>query len=434
MNSFGYSSGTLRSQNNPPINSTQITGIKKIPFNKSKPYKLFIDINSCFATVEQQYNPKLRGKPIAIAAYTGPSGCVIAPSIEAKTYGIKTGMRVYEAQQKYPKLIIMEPDPPKYRKTHQQIKKILNTHTPKVIPKSIDEFVIDIEKTPAQRKGTVQTAKSIKQDIKEQVGEWITVSIGIGPNIFLSKMASELEKPDGLQIINYKNHIQVYSKLKLTDLKGIKSGNASRLAAKNIFTVLDLYNANIETLCSAFKSISGYYWHLRIRGHEIDNTPPKSKKSMGNSYAIPGKIKEKEELAPILYKLVEKTAVRLRKEGYQARGFGLSIKYRDGTSWKDHKTTEKYTNNTQEIYKIFYRLLKKCPHKKPVRILAEACFHLTKSDNKQLKLFDPLENKRKSKLQKTVDKINKKFGDFTIKSGEILKAKDAAPDRIGFGK
>lgn len=419
MDSFGFPS--------------YITGLKEVPFNKENPYKLFIDINSCFATIEQQHNPKLRDRPIAIAAYTGPSGCIIAPSIEAKRLGIRTGMRVYEAKKIYPKIIVMEPDAPKYRKTHKKIKKLLNSYTPNVIPKSIDEFVIDIEKTPAQREGSIQTALNIKENIKDKIGEWITVSIGISTNIFLSKTASDLEKPDGLQIINYENHLKVFSNLKLTDLKGIKSGNASRLATQSIFSVLDLYKANIETLCTAFNSIAGYYWHLRIKGYEIDNNSSEKKKSIGNSYAVPGSIKQINKLAPILYKLVEKTTSRMRKNSYKARGFGLNLKYRDGTFWKTHKVIEKHIDGTQEIYKIFLRLLKNCPKEKPVRIIAETCFYLVQSNKKQLGLFNCEEKKEKDKLQKTIDEINEKFGDLTIKPGEILKAEDAAPDRIGFG-
>lgn len=409
-----------------------ITGINRVPFNPAHPYKLFIDINSCFATVEQQYNPKLRGKPIAIAAYTGPSGCIIAPSIEAKKIGIKTGMRVKDAYDICPKIIVMEPDAPKYRVVHRKIREVLETYTPKIVPKSIDEFAIDIEKTPAQRKGSITTAKSIKQDIRNRVGEWITVSIGIAPNIFLAKTASDLEKPDGLQIINAENHRKIFAQMELTDLKGIKSGNASRLATKQIFTVLDLYTANVETLKSAFGSIAGYYWHLRIRGWEIDNNEPETKKSMGNSYAIPRGVSKKENLAPTLYRLTEKTASRLRKEGYKAKGFSLIISYKDGTCWKDYKVAAKYMDETRTIYKILYRLLNKCPHERPIRILAETCFYLQKTSKKQLELFS--DTQRQERLLRAVDKINAKFGDFTLTWAEMLKAKEAAPDRIGFGK
>ncbi len=424
---FGFPSGGIN----------RVTGTKKLPFNQTEPYKLFIDINSCFATIEQQYNPKLRGKPIAIAAYTGPTGCVIAASVEAKKLGIKTGFRVKEAQKICPNIIIMEPNPFRYRAVHKKLKELLYTYTPKIIPKSIDEFCIDIEKTPAEKVGAVKTALAIKRDIKTKVGDWITVSIGIGPNEFLAKTASNLEKPDGLRVIDKSNFQQVFSKLKLTDLCGIKSANASRLAAKKIFTVLNFYNANIKELCTAFGSIDGYYWHMRIHGWDMatSSQPQEIKKSFGNSFALPGKLQKKEDLAPVLYELVEKTATRLRREGYKAKSFSLNINYRDGTLWKDHKNTGKYTDETAEIYRLMFKLLAKCPHEKPIRVLAETCFKVAKTSQKQLGLFESTSTaEKRDALYDAIDKINLKHGDMTIKPAELLKAKNFAKDRIAFGK
>ena len=424
--------------------SSFFTGTKSLPFNSAQPLTLFIDINSCFATVEQQYNPSLRGKPLAIAAYTGSTGTIVAASIEAKKLGIKTGMHVNEAQKIFPKIIVLEPDPPKYRAVHKKLKSLLYEITPKIKPLSIDEFSIDIERTPAQQKGAVATALQIKSDIKAKVGDWITVSIGIAPNIFLAKTASNLEKPDGLQTIDSTNYLQVFSKLSLTDLCGIKSGNASRLAAQGIFTVLDFYHADIPVLRRAFGSIEGYYWHLKLHGWDVEKitggekfnayNSNEVKKSFGNSYAIPGNVGKKEDLAPILYKLVEKTATRLRQEGYKAKSFSINILYRDGTRWKCHKNIEKYINLSGEIYRIMYKLLLKAPEQKPVRILAETCFRVAKTDKQQLGLFDGVKSDKEEILSKAMDSVNKKFGDFTLKPAKLLKAKSAAPDRIGFGK
>jgi DNA polymerase IV len=426
MNMFGLSSGTNKT----------LTGVRKLPFNPATPLKLFVDINSCFATVEQQYNPNLRGKPVAVAAYTGPSGCIVAPSIEAKQLGIKTGMLVKQATEIYPQITVIEPDPPKYRTVHKKLHKVLRAYTPKVIPRSIDEFCIDIANTPAQKTGAIETAKSIKQHITTEVGDWITVSIGIGPNEFLAKTASNLQKPDGLRQINHRNHQKVFKSLALTDLCGIKAGNASRLATGKIFTVMDLCNADIKHLCTAFNSIEGYYWHLKIRGWDLQQpSPTKTKKSFGNSFAIPGKLAKKEHLAPILHKLTQKTAARLRKEGYKARSFRLNITYKDGTSWKSHKNTKKYLDQSAQIYRTMFTLLTECPHQKPVKNLAETCFNLAKTSTTQLEIFDSLpENRKTQALENVMDQINSKYGDMTIKPAQLLEAEDFADDRISFGK
>jgi DNA polymerase-4 len=118
-----------------------------LPINRNLPTIMHVDLNSCFATIEQQANPLLRGKPIVVAAYNSPNGCVVAPSIEAKRYGIKTGMTVRDARLLYPSVIVRTPDPAKYRAVHLQFRKIFTDYSPDVAPKSIDEAVIDFKDT-----------------------------------------------------------------------------------------------------------------------------------------------------------------------------------------------------------------------------------------------------------------------------------------------
>ena len=226
---------------------------------------MHLDLNSCFATIEQQANPQLRGKPIAVAAYTTPSGCIIAPSVEAKRYGIKVGMRVKDGKLLYPGLIVLSPDPWKYRNVHLALRRIVSDYTDKFVPKSIDEFVLDLEGYPCLVASSMQqVAREIKERIKEEIGEWLTVSVGIAPNKFLAKTAASLHKPDGLDEIDKENFAKVYSGLKLTELCGIKLRNAVRLNNMGIFSVLDFFEAPYPKLKAAFESILGYYWYLRL--------------------------------------------------------------------------------------------------------------------------------------------------------------------------
>ena len=228
---------------------------------------MHIDLNSCFATVEQQANPHLRGKPVAVAAYTTPSGCILAPSIEAKRYGIKTGMRVKDGKLLYPGLIVLPPDPWKYRNVHLSLRRIMADYTADFYPKSIDEFVLNLAGYPAFSRGMIIIGKEIKQRIKAEVGDWLTVSVGIAPNRFLAKVASSLKKPDGLEEINKDNFLDCYHRLRLTDLPYIKARNAARLGSVGIFNVLDFYRSPVWKLKAAFKSIISYYWHVRLHGY-----------------------------------------------------------------------------------------------------------------------------------------------------------------------
>src|SRR5690606_16650659 len=207
-----------------------------LPPNKADPRVMHIDLNSCFAIIEQQSNRLLRGRPVAVAAYDTPRGFVVAASYEAKYKGVKLGVSVGEARILCPGIVIMTPDPAKYREAHRRFKELLLDYTSDVHPKSIDEFVLNFYGAPVLRqkldaarlKGKPQIDSimkeiglEIKQKVAERIGEAVTVNIGIGPNRFLAKYAAGFDKPDGMTLINHKNIKQKYQDMSLTDLPGI---------------------------------------------------------------------------------------------------------------------------------------------------------------------------------------------------------------------
>lgn len=402
-----------------------------LQFNPKPSTILHLDLNSCFATIEQQANPFLRGKPVAVAAYNSPSGCIIAPSVEAKKLGIKVGMRVKDGKLLCPNLTILSPDSQKYRAVHLGLRKMLNTYTDNVTPKSIDEFVLNLEGAPAfHRFGIREVAQQIKKRIKSEVGDWLTVSVGLGPNRFLAKTAAGLHKPDGLDEINVNNFQDIYGSLALTNLCGIKTSNATRLNNLGIFTVLDFYNAPAYLLKAAFQSVVGYYWYLRLHGFEVDDIVL-NRHSYGNSFAMPKPLTTPTELAPILHKLVEKMSFRMRKANYHARGVHVSLLYRDWSYWHKGVTQPEPVFDSRDIYKIAYKILNYSPYHRPVHTLAISCFDLAPSNNMQLALLSDLD--KKDRLVKTIDTINEKWGNFVITPAAMLGTENLVPDRIAFG-
>lgn len=400
-------------------------------FNPNPSTILHIDLNSCFATAEQQANPLLRGKPIAIAPHLTPNGCIIAPSIEAKRFGIKTGMRVKDGKVLYPKLIVLPPDPHKYRDIFLKLKKLLQDYTDNLVPKSIDEFVLDLEGYPAFRRGLKETGREIKERIKSEIGEWLTVSIGIAPNRYLAKLAAGLRKPDGLEEIDKSNYLEVYSKLNLEDLPYIKERNAVRLNNSGVFTVIEMYNAPIHQLRVAFESILSRWWYLKLRGYEVDDREF-DRKSYGNGVSIKDTLVTPEEISPVMQKLVEKMSRRLRKAGFKARGVHLGIGYRDHTFWHRGMSLESYVFDSRDIYKLMYYLLKRAPYRKPIREIGVTCFDLSKSESgSQLELFSDVE--KKERLNQAVDGVNDKYGNFTIRPASLIGMEDIVVDRIAFG-
>jgi len=399
-------------------------------FNDAPSYLMHIDLNSCFATIEQQANPLLRGRPIAVAAYTSPNGCILAASIEAKKLGIKTGFRVKEGKSLCPGLIILPPDPDKYRYIHLKLRQLLSSYTTNITPKSIDEFVLNFQNFPSFNTGLLGAGRQIKTRIKQEIGEWLTVSIGIGPNRFLAKLASNLKKPDGLEQICYQNYLDVYSKLKLPDLNGINTRLTARLNSRNIYSVLEFYNSSIYDLRSVFHSISGYYWYLRLRGYEIDDIDF-GRKSFGNMYSLPKHYSDSSDLSPILHKLIEKMSFRLRSNGYKAKGIHLGILYSDHSFWHQGKIFHNYMFDSGDIFRASFRLLLLSGCQKPVVNISISCFDLTQNPTIQLDLFSSV--LKKINLSKAVDSINQKYGHFVVSPSAMLGTSSLVPDRIGFG-
>lgn len=400
-------------------------------FNSNPSYCLHMDLNSCFASIEQQANPFLRGRPVVVVSYPTRGGCILASSIEAKKLGIKTGMRVLEGQNICSGLTVLKPDPWKYRNVHLKLRKLITEYTNDFSPKSIDEFVLNLGGYPACKTVSLRVvAQELKNRIKKEIGDWLTVSVGIAPNRYLAKVAAGLHKPDGLDEINKDNFLNVYSKLKLTDLTGIKTGNAVRLNSMGIYSVPDFYRAPIWQLRSAFHSITGLYWHMRLSGFEIDDVPAK-RGSFGNSVALGKNLTKVSELSPILAHLTEKMCSRLRNAGYQASGVHLAIIYKNGSWWHKGRLLGTSYFDSRDFYKAAFRLLLEAKPAVPVLNLAVSCFNLTKSDNIQLGFFNNLPKQKE--LVKAQDKINEKWGNFTLASARSFGGSDVVLDRIAFG-
>lgn len=405
----------------------------ELEFNQSEPTLMHLDLNSCFASIEQQANPLLRGKPIVVAAYTAPSGCVLAPSIEAKKEGIKVGMRVRDAKFLCPKVVVLAPDPPKYRDVHLKLRRLLNEYSPNVVPKSIDEAVIDFSGTVALKRGLTDIGYEIKRRIKSEIGEWLLCNIGISTNRFLAKLAASLHKPNGLDVITFNNLIETYQKTKLTDFCGINTHYEARLNANGIFTPIDFLNASLQTLQKqVFKSINGYNWYLRLRGWEVD-AADFGRKSYGQSYALPKPTDDPNELSKLLMKLCEKMGRRLRRAGYFTQGIHVSVFYNDDTHWHKAMRLPQPVFSTPDLFLKAKIVLNYQPEKRRIANLAVSCYDLLKYSFDQPALFGN-ESLRKKKLVEAVDRLNDKYGEYIITPALMLGLRDKVIDRIAFGR
>jgi DNA polymerase IV len=400
--------------------------------NHNKPLIMHIDLNSCFATIEQQANPLLRGKPIVVAAYGTPNAFILAPSIEAKRIGIKMGMRVRDAQEMYPKVIVRTPDPPKYRDVHLKFKKIFGDYSPEVIPKSIDEAIIDFRSTENLHTNLIAVAKEIKQRMKDEIGEWIFCSIGIGTNMFLAKLGASLHKPDGLTVIDHMNLLATYTSCELLDLNGINIRYQARLNIHGIHTPLEFFNASREFLQKrVFRSVIGGRWYDKLRGYEADQREFATK-SIGHQYALRIPTADPKELSRLLMKLCEKMGRRLRAKGYTARGIHMWFSYKDHSFWHRGRTMNRELYTTIELYRHAQLLMNAQPERKPISHMGVSCYHLSERSSMQLSLFEKDFSKAR-KVSDAADKINDIYGEFTIVPGVMMDMDDTILDRIAFG-
>jgi len=391
-------------------------------FNPAKPTVMHIDLNSCFATIEQQANPLLRGSPVAVAAYTTPRGCILAASTEAKRFGVKTGMQVREGRELCSNLVILPSDPDKYRFVNRKLLSLLQTYRGDIEVKSIDEMVMKF-----QEGDLTSFAKEIKRRIKEEIGEWLTVSIGISTNRYLAKIASNLHKPDGLDIIWKENIEETLGSLQLEELSGIKEGNGGRLRQHGITTPLRMYAASADMLKIAFRSKIGYDWWLMLHGWESSLYDYNGTKTVGHSFALPKPYAIKDpRLHQILCQLVEKMGRRLRSYGFAACGIHISCLFADHTFWNHGEKHVHTLIDTRDLYREALRILLKAPNS-PVRILAVSCFSLV--THEQLSFF----GSSKKNLTSALDNIADRWGEFSVYPARMLGTPQKVLDRIAFG-
>ncbi|MCI0707258.1 MAG: DNA polymerase [Ignavibacteriae bacterium] len=390
---------------------------------------LFVDFNAYFASVEQQLRPELRGKPIVVAPMMTDSTCAIAASYEAKKFGIKTGTGIREAKTMCKELIVVEARHHEYIDFHNQLVEAVESCVPVHSVLSIDEMVCTLTGSQRQREKAVALAKHIKETIYKRVGTELRSSIGIGPNLFLSKTASDIQKPNGLVVIEQEELPDCLYKLELEDLTGVGPRMKRRLEKHNIHTVKQLCTASKALLRSVWGGIEGERMYAKLRGEEV-YTPPTQRSTVGHSHVLPPNLRTEAAALDVINRLVQKAGMRLRSYGYRAGALGVHIQYFDNKYWSDAMSFD-YTHETNRFLQALTFLWNKKPHitAKPLRV-GIALFELKKEEECTLSLFDT--EKKPNALNTAVDKLNTRFGKNTIYFSGSHAARDAAPVRIAF--
>jgi DNA polymerase-4 len=382
---------------------------------------LHIDMNAFFASVEQQSNPALRGKPVAVSGSESRT-VILTASYEARAYGVKTGMTLWEARQKCPELILVPTNNRLYTWVSSRIIDIMRDYTPLVEVFSIDEAFLDITGSVKLFGGAERICALIKSRIKADFG--ITCSIGVAPNKLLAKLASDMQKPDGLTVIGCDEIATVLERLPIRELCGIGRKTEQQLLMMGIRTCGELGRYDLRLLEKKF-GVVGRKLHFMGRG--IDNSPVVAEeeaeevKSVGHSTTLKKDLTERDDILKVLLQLSEMVGRRARRYGVAGKTVHLTIRYADFTTFQKQEIQPAPLSNSRELYRAAAKILDTIDLAQPVRLLGVSISTL-RPQGEQLPLFP--EERTGLQLTEAMDKVNNRHGDFTVMFGSLLDQHD----------
>lgn len=402
--------------------------------NTEEPQIIFCDLNSAFAMAEQQAHPSLRGRPMGVTNRVSKHCCVIAASYEAKNLGIKVGDRLDQALAICPDFIILETDPPKYHFMYRALMRIMKTYSPNIFMKSIDEGVIDLRGTM----NSVNKGRSledigweIKQRMRDEVGSWMKINIGIAPNRFLAKQAASWHKPDGMDRLDHTNLIDYYKSIKLTEISGIARRFQARLNAAGIFTPLEFLAASDDLLQRhVFHSIIGHDWHQRLRGFEADDIKTRLG-TIGRQWVLSRPSTDDNFILPCFQYLCETTGKKLRYQGVDARGIVVWARFQNGDRWRLRQMFPDSFYTDRDIFRRAASLFNQRPKHMVVQTMGVTCYQLTPTARSQISLLDDVN--RDDRLTAAMDDINDRYGTFKLFAASTLAGTKLVKQKIPFG-
>ena len=416
---------------------------------------LHIDLNSFFASVEQQLHPEFRGKPTAVVGTMADTGTIIAASYEAKALKIKTGTKVGEAKAICPEIILVNGSHTVYAKYSHDIAAAIERVCPVAHTPSIDEMVCELIGREGEPPRARAIALAIKQAIKDDVGETLRCSIGMAPNRYLAKIASDMQKPDGLIGLLPSQLPRAVAHLELRDLPGVGARTEERLNKKGVRTMPELLALDRQGMHKLWDSVWGdrlYHW---LRGHATGDDgapiPSETQKSLGHSHVLGPDHRSQDGAWAVAHKLLHKAAMRLRMEHFHAGTLAVTIKFSltkeqavQASRVKKHTSGITQTawgmearfrpcQDTLSLLEVLRGVWAQRPvgpeHAKPFFVGVTLRNLLPENELPQMLFEEP---GHRNELAATMDKLNLKFGHTTVHFAGMLPARDTAPTRIAF--
>ncbi len=395
---------------------------------------LFIDMNSFFASVEQQENPKLRYRPVAVIPTDAETTACIAASYEAKALGIKTGTPVWEARKLCPKIVFVVANHQRYVVMHNRIVAAVRSVLPIESVMSIDEMTCRLMGDERQPEHAASIAKQIKRQIRELAGDYMRCSIGVGPSVMLAKVAADMKKPDGLTLLTDADMPHALHRLQLTDFPGVGPRMERRLKLHGIFTVAQFCQAPAKTLALVWGSkLMGERWFRLLRGDEVPDTPTR-RQTVSHSHVLPPELRTHEGAYGVLMRLLHKAAARLRKIGYWCGAISVGASFVgndfDDSVWWEESTRVPRCHDTPALVAAATKLWEQRPRGLMPFKISTVLSELVPARSATPSLFD--EDRQGEEISHAMDAVNAEFGASVVYLGAMFGMRDAAPTRIAF--
>lgn len=385
---------------------------------------LYIDFNSYFASVEQQLRPDFRGKPIAVVPVETDATCAIAASYEAKAFGIKTGTPIWEAKKRCPEIICVLANHEAYLDYHHRIIEEVNRHLPVTMVCSIDEVACRMMENEIPR--AVELAQQIKLGLAANIGEYIRCSIGIAPNRYLAKVATDLKKPDGLTLLPITEVQQKLSQVSLRDLPGIGHNMEARLNKAGLFHVAQIWGYTPQQMRSIWGSIWGERMWYYLRGVELPEEET-TRSTIGHSHVLAPDLRDPAKARYVARRLTLKVASRLRRIGYYASSFHLSLRVEHGPRLEEgirfHRAQDSITL-LHLLDQAWETLMQQIP-KARIKKISISVYGLQPASGLQQELFPDLppaelrQRARFERMSQALDTINHKYGRDSVVIGML---------------
>lgn len=382
---------------------------------------LHVDMDAFYASVEQRDNPELRGKPLVVGG-GGNRGVVAAASYESRRYGIRSAMPMAEARRRCPELLSVKPRMSHYKAVSREIFGVFREFTPQVEGLSLDEAFLDVTASVKLFGDPSRIAADIKRRIVQRTR--LTASVGVAWNKLVAKIASDLEKPDGLMVVTPSNCREILDPLPVAVIPGIGRETLIKLHALDIRSVGDLRNSRERTLQPIFGRFTG---KTLQRAAGIDDRPvvaERREKSISAEETFDRDLSDLKDMEKALLHLTERTSQRLRKACLQAGSVQVKIRQADFQTFSRQKALHPPGSGTSQIYAVAQNLLGDWLHSNPgtkIRLLGVGASRLSAAE--QADLFDSIDAAGTTPVDRTVDDIRERFGNLSVGRARTLDSR-----------